>query len=81
MADADLAIYLAGADPFWDDSLGRLFLTKAGLLARDERVFELCRGAGLPVAVTMAGGYARRIEDTVDIHFGTVRMAVAYAGR
>jgi len=77
MAGADLAIYLAGADPYWDDSLGRLSLTKAGLLARDKIVFELCRGTGVPIAVTMAGGYARHIEDTVDIHFGTVREAAA----
>jgi len=79
MAGADLVIYLAGADPYWDDSFGRLSLSKAGLLARDNLVFELCRGTGVPVAVTMAGGYARHIEDTVDIHFGTVSKAVAYA--
>lgn len=72
---ADLAIYLAGADPYRDDRLGRLALTKEGLLARDRLVLKTCRRAGLPVAITMAGGYARRIEDTVDIHFGTVRLA------
>jgi acetoin utilization deacetylase AcuC-like enzyme len=74
-AGADLAIYLAGADPFLDDRLGRLKLTKQGLAERDALVFRHCRAAGLPVAVTMAGGYARQVHDTVDIHFQTVRLA------
>ncbi|MFW5942460.1 MAG: histone deacetylase, partial [Chloroflexota bacterium] len=75
-ARADLAIYLAGADPHVDDRLGRLALSKAGLAARDRLVFEQCRKAGLPVAVTMAGGYGRRVEDTVDVHFQTIRAAL-----
>lgn len=74
-ARADLAIYLAGADPYFDDRLGRLALTKAGLAQRDRVIFDYCRAAGLPLAITMAGGYARRIEDTVDIHFQTVAAA------
>ena len=74
-AHADLAIYLAGADPFYDDKLGRLALTKAGLAARDRLVLSRCRAADLPVAVTMAGGYARNITDTVDIHEQTMRLA------
>jgi acetoin utilization deacetylase AcuC-like enzyme len=74
-AHADLAIYLAGADPFEDDKLGRLKLTKQGLAERDCLVFGRCRAAGLPVAVTMAGGYPRRVEDAVDTHFQTVRLA------
>jgi acetoin utilization deacetylase AcuC-like enzyme len=80
LSRAELAIYLAGADPFHDDKLGRLALTKGGLAERDRMVFDYCRGTGIPVAVTMAGGYAREIEDTVDIHFQTVRMAAALAG-
>ncbi|MEZ4669327.1 MAG: histone deacetylase [Anaerolineae bacterium] len=76
LAHADLAIYLAGADPFEGDRLGRLKLTKAGLQQRDELVLGLCRARGLPVAVTMAGGYARNVEDIVDIHAATVRTAV-----
>jgi acetoin utilization deacetylase AcuC-like enzyme len=80
-AQADLAIYLAGADPFEGDRLGRLRLTKSGLAARDRMVFELCHAGGVPVAVTMAGGYARRIEDCADIHFTTVRIAAEYARR
>jgi acetoin utilization deacetylase AcuC-like enzyme len=74
-AQADLAIYLAGADPYFDDSFGRMKLTKPGLLERDRFVLESCRAIGLPVAITMAGGYSKRVEDTVDIHFNTVQLA------
>ena len=74
----DLAIYLAGADPFAGDRLGRLSLTKDGLTRRDRMVFEACAARGLPVAVTMAGGYAEDIDDTVDIHFRTVREAARH---
>jgi len=75
---ADFVIYLAGADPFVGDRLGRLGLTKAGLRARDERVFSYARAQGVPVAVAMAGGYARDIKETVDIHFNTVNCALQY---
>jgi acetoin utilization deacetylase AcuC-like enzyme len=71
----DLVIYLAGADPFEDDRLGRLRLTKAGLAARDERVLGECRRRSLPVAIAMAGGYARQIDDTVAIHAATINTA------
>lgn len=71
----DLVIYLAGADPFHDDRYGRLSMTKTGLSIRDEAVLGACRAAGVPVAVTMAGGYARDTEDTVDIHVATIRAA------
>ncbi len=74
-AQPDLIIYLAGADPHEGDRLGRLKLTTAGLEARDRLVFEACAAAVVPVAVAMAGGYGRRIEDTVDVHFNTVRLA------
>ena len=74
-SQAELAIYLAGADPFADDKLGRLALTKAGLAARDRMVFDFCEQAGLPVAISMAGGYARTISDTVDIQFATLAEA------
>ncbi len=72
---AELAIYLAGADPFEDDRLGRLSVSKEGLAERDRLVLESCRERGIPVAVTMAGGYARNVEDTVDIHFGSIERA------
>ena len=68
-------IYLAGADPYEGDRLGRLKLTKTGLAARDRFVLELARDNAIPVTVTMAGGYAVDIADIVDIHFNTVRTA------
>jgi acetoin utilization deacetylase AcuC-like enzyme len=74
-ADAQLAIYLAGADPFEDDRLGRLSVTKRGLAERDSMVLEACRDRDIPVALTMAGGYARKVEDTVDVHFQSIRRA------
>jgi len=75
----ELAIYLAGADPYYDDRLGRLALTKQGLLERDRLVLSACARAGVPVAVTMAGGYAREIDDTVEIHTNTVETAAWFA--
>jgi len=74
---AELAIYLAGADPYQDDRLGRLSLSKEGLRERDNLVLSSLHCAGIPVAITMAGGYAQRIEDTVDIHLQTITMAEA----
>jgi len=79
-ADADLAIYLAGADPFEGDRLGRLSVTKPGLAERDRMVLEACRDRGIPVAVTMAGGYARNVEDTVDVHFQSIKRAASMLG-
>ena len=79
-ADADLAIYLAGADPFEKDRLGRLSVTKAGLAERDRIVLEACREREIPVAVTMAGGYARKVQDTVDVHFQSIRRAAELLG-
>ena len=79
LAQAELAIYLAGADPFAGDRLGRLAVTKAGLAARDRLVLEHCACLGMAVAVTMAGGYAERLEDGVDIHFQTIAQAAVYA--
>jgi acetoin utilization deacetylase AcuC-like enzyme len=74
-ADASLAIYLAGADPFEGDRLGRLSVTKSGLAERDRIVLETCRERGIPVTLTMAGGYASEVEDTVDVHFQSIRRA------
>lgn len=74
---ADLAIFLAGADPHEGDRLGRLKLTFDGLLARDRMVIETCAAAGIPLAITMAGGYGRAIEDTVQVHFNTVSLAAS----
>ena len=74
-AAADLAIYLVGADPYYDDRLGRLALTKQGLLSRDRMVFAACVRAGVPMAETMAGGYARDIADTVEIQYNAIETA------
>jgi len=73
--EPDLAIYLAGADPYLGDQLGGLSLTKDGLEARDRMVLERCTRAGVAVAVVLAGGYALREEDTVEIHRRTVDVA------
>jgi len=67
--------YLAGADPYEHDLLGGLGLGFEGLMERDRRVLQACRAAGVPVAVTLAGGYAARSEDTVTIHLNTVLVA------
>lgn len=75
----DIVFFLAGADPFEDDRFGRLSVTKAGLVRRDEEVLKACRAAGIPVAIAMAGGYARNTEDTVDIHVATIRIAAETA--
>ena len=72
----DLLWYLAGADPYEHDRLGGLALTRAGLRERDRRVFAAARSAGVPVAATLAGGYASNPADTVSIHVGTVLAAV-----
>jgi acetoin utilization deacetylase AcuC-like enzyme len=72
-----LAFYLAGADPHEGDRLGRLKLTSAGLAERDQRVFSFLRQRGVPVAVTMAGGYGRDIHTTVAVQLHTVRLAQA----
>ena len=71
----ELVIYLAGADPYHDDRLGRLALSFDGLAARDQMVLAACRRRGVPVAIAMAGGYARQIDDTVSIHSRTVLTA------
>jgi len=78
-AQACLAIYIAGADPFLGDRLGRLAMTKEGLAERDRLVFEHCRAARLPLAVVMGGGYAREIHDVVEIHLQTLRLAADMA--
>lgn len=72
---ADLAIYIAGADPYVGDTLGKMAISMAGLAARDRLVMRLCKEAALPVAVTMGGGYARDVDDIAAIHTETVRAA------
>ena len=71
----NILFYVGGADPFCEDQLGGLSLTKEGLKKRDRGVFEEARRRGIPVATTLAGGYARRVEDTVRIHVNTILAA------
>lgn len=75
-AEPGLVVYLAGADAYREDQLGGLGLTMAGLEARDQMVLQGCARRGVPVVVTLGGGYARRLEDTVAIHFATCRLAI-----
>jgi len=72
---ADMIFYVGGADPYCEDQLGGLALTLRGLKARDAGVFEEARRRNIPVVTTLAGGYARRIEDTVKIHLNTIQAA------
>lgn len=77
-ARADIVFYLAGADPHEGDSLGRLRLTFDGLMRRDALVLEACRAVGVPVAIMIAGGYGRDINDTVRVHLNTARIARSF---
>jgi acetoin utilization deacetylase AcuC-like enzyme len=76
-ASPDIVIYLAGSDPHERDRLGRLRLTFDGLARRDAMVLDACREVGIPVAITIAGGYGRDINDSVTAHLNTVRIASA----
>ncbi|MBI3789275.1 MAG: histone deacetylase [Gemmatimonadetes bacterium] len=78
-ARADVVFYLAGADPHEGDRLGRLKLTFDGLRRRDAFVLGACREVGLPVCVTIAGGYGHDVHDTVRVHVNTVEIASRYA--
>jgi acetoin utilization deacetylase AcuC-like enzyme len=80
-ATAELAFYLAGADPWEGDRLGRLALTKAGLRTRDELVLDRLLDAGAAVCVVLAGGYAEDVRDTVDIHAATVAVVTTRSAR
>lgn len=71
----EILFYVGGADPYCEDQLGGLSLTKEGLKQRDRSVFEEARRRGIPIATTLAGGYARRVEDTVRIHVNTILAA------
>jgi acetoin utilization deacetylase AcuC-like enzyme len=73
--EPELICYIAGADPYREDQLGGLALTIEGLKRRDELMFRVARTRDIPVMVTYAGGYARRVEDTVTIHCNTVIAA------
>lgn len=73
----DVIVYLAGADPYENDRLGGLRLTKAGLAERDRLVLAAARSAGVPLVTVLAGGYATEVADTVDIHTATIEAMLA----
>lgn len=75
-SDPQCVFYLAGADPYEDDQLGGLRLTRSGLRRRDRLVIEAAGRAGVPLVITLAGGYARQLEDTVAIHVATIEEAI-----
>ena len=70
----DIVIYQAGADPYEQDQLGLLRITKEGLAKRDKSVYETCSKKGVPVVTTLGGGYAIEIEDTVVIHYNSIKL-------
>ena len=74
----DFIIYLAGADPHEHDRLGKLNLSKNGMQRRDEMVFQYAKEGQIPLALSMAGGYGKNIETTVDIHFQTIQSALKF---
>jgi Deacetylases, including yeast histone deacetylase and acetoin utilization protein len=80
-SNPDLVIYLAGADAHEHDKLGRLALSFDGLARRDSFVLEQCREVGLPVTITIAGGYGASIDDTVRVHTATARIAARSSAR
>ncbi len=73
--EPELICYIAGADPYKEDQLGGLALTLDGLKTRDELVLRVARSRNIPIMITFAGGYARRVEDTVTIHCNTIAAA------
>ena len=79
-ARPDFVVYQAGADPFEEDQLGDLGITRPGLLERDRLVLAECARRGVPCAVTLGGGYARRLSDTAAIHAGTLRTTLLVSG-
>ncbi|HVZ77365.1 MAG TPA: histone deacetylase [Gemmatimonadaceae bacterium] len=77
-AQPGLVVYIAGADPHEDDRLGRLSLTTDGLARRDAIVLQQCREVGLPVVITIGGGYGRDIDTTIGIHVRTAQVAATF---
>ncbi|OGR80839.1 MAG: hypothetical protein A2X32_09570 [Elusimicrobia bacterium GWC2_64_44] len=74
----DFAVYVAGADVYKGDLLGGFKLTMGGIKKRDAFVFDECRSRGVPLALTLAGGYAKNFADTVRIHANTIKAALAF---
>ena len=80
MFQPELVIYVAGADPYYDDQLGGLSLTFEGLMERDRLVIRTARAQKIPVAIVLAGGYAANVEDTVTVHANTAQVAKDLSG-
>lgn len=78
---SNFVIYLAGADPHEGNRLGRLKITKEGMKLRDEMVFQYAIDRQIPLAFSMAGGYGKEIQSTIEIHFQTIQTALDYQGR
>jgi acetoin utilization deacetylase AcuC-like enzyme len=78
--DPDVIFYLAGADPYEKDKLGRLGVSIDGLRRRDEMVLRFAKEMGVPIVTTMSGGYAADIDDTVEIHCNTIRAVKTVFG-
>lgn len=74
-AKFDIVFFLAGADPYKEDTLGGLHISKEGLQQRDKAVFEFCQQSSTPLVITLAGGYSKDINDIVDIQYSTVTRA------
>lgn len=72
----DMILYVAGADPYIDDMIGNLALTVKGLERRDKFIFDTARNYGIPIAAVLAGGYARDYNDTVQIHYNTIKAGL-----
>ena len=81
MHDPDIVFYLGGADPFEKDKLGRLKLTMEGLIKRDEMVLDFAKQREVPIVTVMSGGYAKDINDTVEIHSNTIRAVKKVFGQ
>jgi acetoin utilization deacetylase AcuC-like enzyme len=73
-----LIVYVAGADPYMHDLIGNIRLTKEGLQKRDEFILQMSKNYRVPIAVVLAGGYAEDINDTVHIHYNTIKTALSY---
>jgi len=77
----ELILFVAGADPYKEDQLGGLSLTMDGLRRRDELVIGWAKGSNIPLCIVLAGGYAYKVSDTVEIHCNTIRTGVNIFGR
>ncbi|MEK9149325.1 MAG: histone deacetylase, partial [Candidatus Desantisbacteria bacterium] len=76
MVEPELIVYVAGADPYCNDQLGGLKVTIKGFIRRDEILFEPAKKKGVPIVLVLAGGYAKELSDTVQIHYNAIKKAM-----